>query len=104
MTTINVDPSKHPLRRPSLRVQLTTLYAGLLALLVTAVLAVSGLPERQGSTSRSGATSSHNAIFGQHFNVGPMIVAVIAAIVAVGVAWRIAGRVLSRSATATKSE
>ena len=67
MTANNIDPSK---RRPPLRVQLTVLYAGLFILLVAAVLAVSGLLERQGSTNINGGSSSHNAVFGQHFDVG----------------------------------
>jgi signal transduction histidine kinase len=89
MTAINIDRSKR-----WLRAQLTVLYAGLFVLLVTAVLAVSGLLERQGSTNINGGSSSHNAVFGQHFGVEPLIVAVIAAILAVGLAWWIAGRFL----------
>jgi hypothetical protein len=98
MTSINIDPSKR-----WLRVQLTVLYAGLFALLAAAVLAVSGLLQRQGTTSINGGSSSHNVIFGQHFDVGPLIVAVIAAIVFVGLAWWIAGRILGRS-TSSASE
>jgi hypothetical protein len=98
MTASNIAPSQP---RPSLRVQLTVLYAGLFALLVTAILAVSGVLQRQGSTNVNGRSSSHNIIFGQHFNVGPFIVTVIAAILAVGLAWRIAGWVLRRSTPST---
>jgi hypothetical protein len=98
MTASNLDLSP---RRPSLRVQLTVLYAGLFALLVTAVLAVSGLLQRQGSTNVNGRSSSHNIIFGQHFDVGPFIVTAIAAILAVGLAWWITGRVLRRSTPST---
>jgi signal transduction histidine kinase len=94
MTAINIDRSRRRPRRPPLRAQLTVLYAGLFILLVAAVLVVSGLLERQGSTSINGGASSHNAVVGQHFDVGPLIVAVIAAIVAVGLAWWIAGRFL----------
>ncbi len=94
MTANNTGPSRRRLRRPPLRVQLTVLYAGLFAVLAVAVLAVSGLLERQGSTSIDGGASSRNAVFGQHFEVGPLIVAVIAGIVAVGLAWWIAGRFL----------
>jgi signal transduction histidine kinase len=94
MTPLSPEPPTRRLRRPPLRVQLTALYAGLFALIVTAVLAVSGLIERQGTTTNTGAVSSHTAIFGQHFDAGPMIVAVIAAIVAVGLAWWIAGQFL----------
>ena len=54
MTAHQHDPSRRRLRRPPLRVQLTVLYAGLFVLLVVAVLAVSGLLERQGSTSNNG--------------------------------------------------
>jgi len=100
MTDINIDPTKH---RPSLRVQLTVLYAGLMVLLVTAVLAVSGLLERQGSTSDTGIVSSRNAVFGQHFEVGPLIVAVVAGIVAVGLAWWIAGRFLRPASPSAKA-
>ena len=94
MTADNTGPSRRRLRRPPLRVQLTVLYAGLFAVLAVAVLAVSGLLERQGSTSIDGGSSSRNAVFGQHFEVGPLIVAVVAGIVAVGLAWWIAGRFL----------
>jgi signal transduction histidine kinase len=94
MAALSIDPSRRRLRRPPLRVQLTVLYAGLFILLVTAVLAVSGLLHRQGSTNINGGSSSHNVVFGQHFDVGPLIVAVIAGIVAVGLAWWIAGRFL----------
>jgi signal transduction histidine kinase len=90
----NTGPSRRRLRRPPLRVQLTVLYAGLFAVLAAAVLAASGLLERQGSTGDTGAVSSRNAAFGQHFNTGPLIVAVIAGIAAVGLAWWIAGRFL----------
>ena len=100
MTTINTDPSK---RRP-LRVQLTILYAGLSAVLVAAVLAVSGLLQRQGETNINGGSSSHNIIFGQHFNVGPFIVTVIAGLVALGLAWWISGRVLLRSAPSASEQ
>jgi signal transduction histidine kinase len=75
-------------------VQLTVLYAGLLGLLVVAVLAVSGLLVRQGSTNGNGVATSHNALFGHHFDVGPAIVGVIAVAIALGMAWWIAGRFL----------
>ena len=100
MTDINIDPTKH---RPSLRVQLTVLYAGLFAVLAVAVLAVSGLLERQGSTSIDGGSSSRNAVFGQHFEVGPLIVAVVAGIVAVGAAWWIAGWFLRPASPSAKA-
>jgi signal transduction histidine kinase len=77
-----------------LRVQLTVLYAGLFAVLVVAVLAISGLLVRQGSTNGSGVGTSSNVIFGHHFNVGPAVVAVIAGLVALGLAWWVAGRFL----------
>ena len=94
MTAITIAPTKRRLRRPPLRVQLTVLYAGLFAVLVVAVLAVSGLLVRQGSTNINGGTSSHNALFGQHLDVGPLVVALIAGVVALGLAWWIAGRFL----------
>ncbi|MGH3263245.1 MAG: HAMP domain-containing protein, partial [Trebonia sp.] len=94
MTALGIGPSRRRLRRPALRVQLTILYAGLFILLVAAVLAISGLLQRQGTTNINGRSSSHNAIFGQHFDVGTLIVAVIAVIVAIGLAWWIAGRFL----------
>jgi signal transduction histidine kinase len=93
VTATNITPTKR-LRRPPLRVQLTVLYAGLFAVLVAAVLGVSGLLVRQGSTNDSGATSTHSALFGQHLDAGPLVVAVIAGIVALGLAWWIAGRFL----------
>lgn len=94
MSAISTASLKRRLRRPPLRVQLTVLYAGLLVLLVAVVLAVSGLLVRQGSTNRSGATTSHNAFFGHHLDVWPAIVAVIAVVIAAGLAWWIAGRFL----------
>jgi signal transduction histidine kinase len=94
MTAISTTSPKRRLRRPPLRVQLTVLYAGLFVLLVAAVLAVSGLLVRQGSTTDSGATTSTNALFGHHFDVGPAIVAVIAGVIALALAWWIAGRFL----------
>ena len=94
MTAHNTGRYRRRLRRPPLRVQLTVLYAGLFAVLAVAVLAVTGLLERQGSTGDTGAVSSGNAAFGQHLDAGPLIVAVIAGIVAVGLAWWIAGRFL----------
>ncbi|MGH7072296.1 MAG: hypothetical protein ACREFO_20115 [Acetobacteraceae bacterium] len=100
MTASNTDPIKH---RPPLRVQLTVLYAGLFAVLAVAVLAISGLLERQGSTSIDGGSSSRNAVIGQHFDIGTLIVAVIAGIVAVGLAWWIAGRVLRPASPSAKA-
>ena len=98
MTSITHDPSQ---RR--LRVQLTALYAGVIILLVAVVLAVSGLLERQGSTNINGGSSSDNAVFGHHLDVGPLIVGVIAGIVAVGLAWWMAGRYLRSSAPPAKT-
>jgi signal transduction histidine kinase len=94
MSAIGTASLKRRLRRPPLRVQLTALYAGLFVLLVAAVLAVSGLLVRQGSTNGSGVSTSHNALFGHHLDLGPAIVAVIAGVVAVGLGWWIAGRFL----------
>lgn len=99
MTAINTDPAK----ARSLRVQLTALYAGLFSLLVTALLAVSGLLQRRGTTDINGVSSSQNAILGQHFDVGPLLVAVIAGILALGLAWRLAGWFL-RPSTPAASE
>ena len=94
MTAVNFGMFKRRLRRPPLRVQLTVFYAGLFFLLAAAALAVSGLLERQGSTSINGGSSSRNAVFGQHFDAGTLIIAVVAGIVAVGLAWWVAGRFL----------
>jgi hypothetical protein len=96
MTGISTDLPRHPLRKVPLRVQLTVFYAGLIVLIVTAVLAVSGLIERQGSTSDTGIVSSRNAVFGQHFDIATLIVAVAAAVVAVGLGWWLAARFLRR--------
>jgi signal transduction histidine kinase len=70
------------------------LYAGLFSLLVVAVLAVSGLLVRQGSTNGNGVSTSQNAFFGQQLDVGPTIACVIAIAIALGMAWWIAGRFL----------
>ena len=94
MTALSITPLKRRLRKPPLRVQLTVLFAGLLASLVAVVLAISGLLVRQGSTSITGGSSSHNAVFGHHLNAEPVIVAGVAALIALGLAWWIAGRVL----------
>ena len=94
MTAISMTTARPRLRRPPLRVQLTVLYAGLLGLLVAAALAVSGLLVRQGSTNVNGVATSHNALFGHHFDVGPAIVGVVAVAIALGMAWWIAGRFL----------
>ena len=106
MTAISTAPVTRRRRRPPLRVQLTLLYAGLFGLLVVAVLAVSGLLVRQGSTNTSGVATSHNALFGHHFDVGPAIVAVIAGVIALALAWWIAGRFLRplRTMNATARE
>ena len=98
MTSNNTSLSKR-----WLRVQLTVLYAGLFLLLAAAVLAVSGLLERQGSTSINGGSSSRNAVFGQHFDAGPLIIAVIAGILVMGLAWWIAGRFLGPSTPSAKA-
>ncbi len=94
MTAISMTQARLRLHRPPLRVQLTVLYAGLLGLLVVAVLAVSGLLVRQGSTNVNGGSTSHNALSGHHLDVGPVIVGVIAVAIALGMAWWIAGRFL----------
>ena len=94
MTATGIAAAKRWFRRPPLRVQLTVLYAGLFGLLVAAVLAVSGLLVRQGSTSVNGGSSSHTALFGHNLNAGPLVVAAIAGLIALGLAWWIAGRFL----------
>jgi signal transduction histidine kinase len=94
MTAISMSPPRRRLRRPPLRVQLTVLYAGLFVLLVGAVLAVSGLLVRHGSTNINGASTSSNALLGHHLNMGPAVLAVIAGVIALGAAWWIAGRFL----------
>ena len=94
MTATSTIPLKRRLRRPPLRVQLTVLYAGLFVVLVAAVLAISGLLVRQGSTSINGGSSSRNALFGHQINAAPVIVAVAATVAALGLAWWIAGRFL----------
>jgi signal transduction histidine kinase len=106
MTASSTAALKHGLRKPPLRAQLTILYAGLFVLLVAAVLAISGLLVRQGSTSINGGSSSHNAVFDHRVNAGPVIVAVAAGIIALGLAWWIAGRVLRplRTMNATARE
>lgn len=89
--------TKHRLRRPPLRVQLTVLYAGLFVALVTAVLGVSGLLVQSSARAAPGTTfsgGSNNPSTTHHFNVGPALVGLVAVLVALGLAWWIAGRFL----------
>jgi signal transduction histidine kinase len=90
---------RHPLRRVSLRVQLTVLYTGLIGAFVVVVLGVAGLLIRTGSSSIAtrvnGAQPSGGSQFnGGHFAVGAALVALVAVCVAVAVAWWVAGRFL----------
>jgi signal transduction histidine kinase len=94
MMVTSTVPFKRRLRRPPLRVQLTVLYAGLFVLLVSAVLAISGLLVRRASTGINGGTSSQNAVFGHHLNAEPVIAGTAAVAIALGLAWWVAGRLL----------
>jgi signal transduction histidine kinase len=87
----------------TLRLQLALLYAGAFVALGVALLGVSGLLVRSGSTSISGSSSSQNAFIGRHFNVGPALVFAGTVLVALALGWLIAGRFLRplRSITAT---
>ena len=58
----------------TLRLQLALLYAGAFVALGAALLAVSGLLVRSGSTNVTGGSTSQNALLGRHFNVGPALV------------------------------
>ncbi|MGI9005391.1 MAG: HAMP domain-containing protein [Streptosporangiaceae bacterium] len=87
----------------TLRVRLALLYAGAFAGLAAALLAVTGLLVRSGSASVNGGSSSHSALSGRPFHVGPALVFVGAALLALLLGWFIAGRFLRplRTITAT---
>jgi signal transduction histidine kinase len=87
----------------TLRLQLALLYAGAFGALGAALLAVSGLLVRSGSTSESGISSSHSAFTGRHFNIGPALAFAGMVLVALALGWLIAGRFLRplRTITAT---
>jgi signal transduction histidine kinase len=87
----------------TLRLQLAVLYAGAFVALGAALLGISGLLVRSGSTSISGNSSSQNALIGRHFNVGPALVFAGTLLVALALGWLIAGRFLRplRTITAT---
>ena len=87
----------------TLRLQLALLYAGAFVALGAALLAVSGLLVRSGSTNVTGGSSSQNALLGHHLNVGPALVFLATVAVAVALGWLIAGRFLRplRTITAT---
>jgi len=87
----------------TLRLQLAVLYAGAFVVLGAALLGISGLLVRSGSTSIGGSSSSQNALIGRHFNVGPALVFAGTLLVAVALGWLIAGRFLRplRTITAT---
>ncbi len=90
---------RHHLRRVSLRVQLTVLYAGLIGAFVVVVLGVSGLLIRSSSTSVAVNPNGTPPTIGPQFNgrqfaFGAAVVTLLAVCVAVAVAWWVAGRVL----------
>jgi signal transduction histidine kinase len=87
----------------TLRLQLALLYAGAFAAVGVALLAVSGLLLRTGSTNVNGGSSSQNAFNGRQFEVGPALVFAATVLVAVALGWLIAGRFLRplRTITAT---
>jgi len=85
----------------TLRLQLALLYGGVFVALGVALLAVSGLLVRSGSTNINGGSSSHNAFTGHHFNVGPALVFAGTVLVAVALGWLIAGRFLRPLRTIT---
>jgi signal transduction histidine kinase len=85
----------------TLRLQLALLYAGAFVALGAALLGVSGLLVRSGSTSVTGSSSSQNAFIGRQFNVGPALVFAGTVLVAVALGWLIAGRFLRPLRTIT---
>jgi signal transduction histidine kinase len=90
----------HNLKRPTLRVQLTLLYSGLLlAVLAAALFATNLLYGHTAGVSRAGRPAAPGTPTGQitgssHFDVGPALIGLAAAVIAVAGAWWLAGRLL----------
>lgn len=96
------------LRRLPLRVQLTALYAGLIVVLVAAVLGISGgLIVRREKGDLHGhlkTTPPVTGFFATHsFDVGPALVGLVAILIALALAWWIAGRFLRPLRTMNKT-
>jgi len=98
MTTFRKAIERYHLRRPTLRMQLALLYAGLFAVLCLGVLGAAGLLIQSSSQQAGpvlgpfGATPS--AANGRGFDVAAALIALVAALVALGLGWWFAGRFL----------
>jgi signal transduction histidine kinase len=89
------------LRRPSLRIQLTALYAGLAVALVAAVLFATGLLYRHTQEPAGAAGVISHGVGGggtgagsQQFDIAPALIALVVVAITVAVAWWLAGRFL----------
>jgi signal transduction histidine kinase len=86
--------------RPSLRVQLTLLYSGLLlAVLAAALLATNLIYGHTAAVSRGGRPAAPGPATGpvagsSHFDIGPALIGLAAAAIALAGAWWLAGRFL----------
>jgi signal transduction histidine kinase len=87
-------------KRPTLRVQLTLLYSGLLlAVLAAALLATNLLYGHTAAVSRGGRPAAPGTATGpitgsSHFDIGPALIGLAAAVIALAGAWWLAGRFL----------
>jgi signal transduction histidine kinase len=86
------------LRKHPLRVQLTVLYAGLMVVLVAAVLGLTGsliVRHVKGNVGGRVKAAPVTGFFATHsFDVGPALVGLVAVLIALALAWWIAGRSL----------
>lgn len=99
--------ARYHLRRPSLRVQLTALYAGLVLAVVVPMLLVTGFLFGRGQArDRAGEASPPPDTAVQQVDLALAIVAIIVVLVTVAVAWWLAGRFLRplRAMTMTAQE
>jgi signal transduction histidine kinase len=101
MTTLNRDLSRaRNLKRPSLRVQLTLLYSGLLLAVLAAALLATNLIYGHTAVVSPGArpappgTTPGPVSGSSHFQIGPALIGVAAAAIALAGAWWLAGRFL----------
>jgi signal transduction histidine kinase len=88
------------LKRPTLRIQLTVLYSGLLLAVLAAALLATNLFYGHSSTELRGArpappgTTTGPIAGTSHFDTGPALIGLAAAVIALAGAWWLAGRFL----------
>lgn len=107
MVTGRADRARHRLRRPSLRAQLTTLYAGLVLAVVVPMLLFAGfLFGRDQIRLRAGDTAPPPDTALQRADAALVITAIIVVVLTVLIAWWLAGRFLRplRAMTVTAQE